>query len=52
MASKENILELSAIININWSTSIEEDGSYIRILIPKQSAVACKVFRSKWFAMI
>jgi hypothetical protein len=22
------------------------------ILIPKQSAIACKVFPSKWFAMI
>jgi hypothetical protein len=52
MASKENILDLSAIINRNWSRSIEEDGSYIQILIPKQSAVACKVFCSKWFAMI
>jgi hypothetical protein len=29
MASKENLLELSAIISKNWSTAIEEDGSYI-----------------------
>jgi hypothetical protein len=50
MASKENLLELSAIISRNWSTTVEEDGSYIRI--PKQSVVACKVFHSKQFAMI
>jgi hypothetical protein len=31
MASKENLLELFAIISRNWSTAIEEDGSYIRI---------------------
>jgi hypothetical protein len=29
MASKENLLELSAIINRNWSTAIEEDDIYI-----------------------
>jgi hypothetical protein len=29
MASKENLLELSAIINRNWSTAVEEDDSYI-----------------------
>jgi hypothetical protein len=29
MVSKENLLELSAIISRNWSTAIEEDGSYI-----------------------
>jgi hypothetical protein len=29
MAFKENLLELSAIIYRNWSTAIEEDGSYI-----------------------
>jgi hypothetical protein len=29
MASKENLLELSTIISRNWSTTIEEDGSYI-----------------------
>jgi hypothetical protein len=29
MASKENLLELSTIISRNWSTSIEEDDSYI-----------------------
>jgi hypothetical protein len=31
MASKENLLELSAIISRNWSTAIKEDGSYIWI---------------------
>jgi hypothetical protein len=29
VASKENLLELSAIISITWSTTFEEDGSYI-----------------------
>jgi hypothetical protein len=29
MASKENLLELSAIISKNWSTVVEEDNSYI-----------------------
>jgi hypothetical protein len=29
MASKENLPELSDIINKNWSTVVEEDGSYI-----------------------
>jgi hypothetical protein len=29
MASKENLLELSTIISRNWSTSIEDDDSYI-----------------------
>jgi hypothetical protein len=31
MASKENLHELSAIINKNWSTAVEEDDSYIQI---------------------
>jgi hypothetical protein len=31
MASKENLLELSAIISRNWSIAIEEDDGYIRI---------------------
>jgi hypothetical protein len=31
ITSKENILELSAIISRNWSTTIEEDDRYIRI---------------------
>jgi hypothetical protein len=29
MDSKENLLGLSAIINKNWSTSVEEDDNYI-----------------------
>jgi hypothetical protein len=29
MASKENLLELFTIISRNWSTAVEEDGSYI-----------------------
>jgi hypothetical protein len=31
MASKENLLELSAIISRNWLTTIKKDDSYIRI---------------------
>jgi hypothetical protein len=31
MASKENLLELSAIISRNWSAAVEEDSSYIWI---------------------
>jgi hypothetical protein len=31
MASKENLIELSAIISRNWSTVAEEDDSYIWI---------------------
>jgi hypothetical protein len=40
MASKENLLELSAIISRNWSTIIEEDGSYIRIY-PNSKTICC-----------
>jgi hypothetical protein len=40
MASKENLLKLSAIISKNWSIAIEEDGSYIRIY-PNAKAVYC-----------
>jgi hypothetical protein len=29
VASKENLLELSAITSRNWPTTVEEDGSYI-----------------------
>jgi hypothetical protein len=45
MSSKENLLELSAIISRNWSIAVF-------ILIPKQSAIACKVFHSRRFAII
>jgi hypothetical protein len=38
--SKENLLELSAIINRNWSMAVEEDDSYIRIY-PDAKAVCC-----------
>jgi hypothetical protein len=31
MASKDNLLELFAIISRDWSTNVEEDGSYIRV---------------------
>jgi hypothetical protein len=40
LASKENLLELSAIIRRNWSIAIEEDGRYIRIY-PDAKAVCC-----------
>jgi hypothetical protein len=40
MASKENILELSTIISRNWSTTIVEDGSYIRIY-PDLETICC-----------
>jgi hypothetical protein len=40
LASKENLLELSAIISRNWSIAAEEDGSYIRIY-PDAKAVCC-----------
>jgi hypothetical protein len=47
MASKEILLELSAIVSKNWRVAI-----FGFILIPKQSVVACKVFCSRWFSMI
>jgi hypothetical protein len=40
MASKENVLELSAIISRDWSTAIEEDGSYIQIY-PDSKTICC-----------
>jgi hypothetical protein len=40
LASKDDHLKLSAIININWSIAVEEDGSYIRIY-PDAKAVCC-----------
>jgi hypothetical protein len=40
MASKENLLELSTIISRNWSTTIVEDGSYIRIY-PNLETICC-----------
>jgi hypothetical protein len=40
LASKENLLELSAIISRNWSIAVEEDDSYI-IIYPDAKAVCC-----------
>jgi hypothetical protein len=40
IASKENLLKLSAIISRNWSIAIEEDGSYIRIY-PDAKIICC-----------
>jgi hypothetical protein len=40
MASKEILLELSAIISRNWSTTVEEDGSYIQIY-PDSKIICC-----------
>jgi hypothetical protein len=40
MTSKENHLELSAIISRNWSTAVEEDGSYTRIY-PDSKTICC-----------
>jgi hypothetical protein len=53
MASKENLLELSAIISRNWSTTVEEDDSYIRIY-PDSKTICCYLqgFHSRRFAMI
>jgi hypothetical protein len=42
MASKENLLELSTIISRNWSTTIEEDGSYIWIY-PDSKTIYCRL---------
>jgi hypothetical protein len=40
MTSKENHLELSAIISRNWSTTVEEDNSYIWIY-PDYKTICC-----------
>jgi hypothetical protein len=40
MASNENFPELCAIISRNWSTTIEEDGSYIQIY-PDSKTICC-----------
>jgi hypothetical protein len=40
LSSKENLLELSAIISRNWSTAIEEDDNYIRIY-PESKTICC-----------
>jgi hypothetical protein len=41
MSSKENLLKLFAIISRNWSTVIEEDGSYIRIYPDSKTIYCC-----------
>jgi hypothetical protein len=51
MASKENLLELSAIISRNWLTVIDEDGSYIWIYPDSKTICGClQVFHSRRFA--
>jgi hypothetical protein len=40
LASKENLLQLSAIISRNWSIAVEKDDSYIKIC-PNAKAVCC-----------
>jgi hypothetical protein len=40
MASLENLLELSTMISSNWSTTVEENGSYIRIY-PDLRTICC-----------
>jgi hypothetical protein len=40
MASMENLLELSTMISSNWSTTVEENGSYIRIY-PDPRTICC-----------
>jgi hypothetical protein len=41
MASKENPLELSAIIRRDWSTNVEEDGNYIWIYPDSKTICYC-----------
>jgi hypothetical protein len=41
MASKENLLKLSAIINRDWSTAVEEDNSYIQIYSDPKTICCC-----------
>jgi hypothetical protein len=41
MSSKENLFELSAIINRNLSTFVEEDDSYIRIYHDSKTIYCC-----------
>jgi hypothetical protein len=40
IASKENLLNLSAKISRNWSITVEEDNSYIRIY-PDSNTICC-----------
>jgi hypothetical protein len=41
MASKENLIKLSAIISKNWSTTIEEDNNSIRIYPDSKTIYCC-----------
>jgi hypothetical protein len=41
MAYKENLLEVSAIINRIWSIAVEEDSSYIRIYSNSKTICCC-----------
>jgi hypothetical protein len=41
MASKENLLKLSTIINKTWSITVEEDGSYIWIYPDSKTICSC-----------
>jgi hypothetical protein len=41
MTSKENLLELSAIISRNWLTVVEEDDSYIWIYLDSKTICCC-----------
>jgi hypothetical protein len=41
MTSMENLLKLSTIISRNWSTTIEEDGSYIQIYPDSKTTFCC-----------
>jgi hypothetical protein len=52
MASKEDLLELSAIIIRNGSTAVEEDGSYIRIYPDSKTICYCLegfLFQTVWY---
>jgi hypothetical protein len=50
MTFKENLLELSAIISRNWSTTVEEDDSYIWIY-PDSKTICC-CFQGFLFQMV
>jgi hypothetical protein len=41
MTSMENLLKLCTIISRNWSTTVEEDDSYIRIYIDSKTICCC-----------
>jgi hypothetical protein len=50
MTFKENLFELSAIISRNWSITVEEDGSYIRIYLDSKTICCC--FQGFLFQMV